>query len=852
MTADNDNIDPIKDDVFIEQTGLLYDGLKVATIANLVSSLFLIAIMSDILDSTHIVIWLFITFSVGFLRALLAKEYKNIDLEINNVKKWNQYFFYGVLASGISWGYAGFFFFPVDKVEYQAFLTFVLAGMCTGAIGTLASQTRNVFAFLLPTLLPLAFNFILLNNKMSWAMASMIILFLVLSYMNARRISHDTQQNIILRINAIRSQVALEKSGETIDNLVQSSPMGIFIYQLDSDGKLIFSGYNPAADRILGADCKKFMGMTLEEAFPPLANTEVPYRYRRAAALGETWINEELSYNDNHITGAFEVYAFQISKNRVAVMFFDITNRKRAEKDLMSSYERLKHVLSSTSTVMYSLCKKDDQFAPDWVSDNIEAVTGYTIEEVLSENWWFNNLHPDDQATAIGAMATLEANKQLQHEYRFRLKSGEYVWILDQLIVTNIAENANSIQIIGAWTNISDQKHNEEALNTAKNEAEKANKAKSEFLSRMSHELRTPMNAVLGFSQLLKIDKKAPLNSSQVGYVNEIINGGEHLLNLINEVLDLSRIESGNMKLSIDNVDPTSLINECIQLVQSLASEHNVSIQIENQLYNTVVRADYTRLKQIILNLLSNAIKYNKKGGTVDVTTSLLDEGLLRINILDTGIGISKEKQQHLFQSFNRLGFENSEIDGTGIGLVISQKLASLMNGILSFTSEEGQGSSFWTDIPLSDNTEIATEENRHVTDSNQQLSAFTEQDSLVVLYIEDNPANLKLVEDILKRLTNIKLISASDPFSGLDKAKKEFPNLVLLDINLPGLTGYEVLQRLRNDPETNAIPAIAVSANATESDIRKGLNAGFKEYITKPIDIEALTRAINTHIKSD
>lgn len=401
--------------------------------------------------------------------------------------------------------------------------------------------------------------------------------------------------------------------------------------------------------------------------------------------------------------------------------------------------------------------------------------------------------------------------------------------------------------MIAVAHNISARKKSEERMLQAKLLAEQANQAKSEFLSNMSHELRTPLNVILGFGQLLQM--KRGIDTDVQENVREIVKAGRHLLELINEVLDLARIESGHLSLQTEPVRCLEIVNECVSLMRPLAKQREIDLQVDIEELSAAdrVSADAVRLKQVILNLLSNAIKYNRPRGAVTFKVCPIGQGRVRWSIVDTGFGIPAEQQACVFEPFSRLGMERTGVEGTGIGLVISKRLIEAMGGQIGFESKPQQGSRFWVELPQAqvlDDSPLIQVWSREPMPTPAPIENARHG---VVLYIEDNPANLKLIERMMQGRPNLLLITAHEPKLGLEFAFVHRPSLILLDINMPGMDGYEVLRRLRADPATASIPVVAVTAAAMPRDMEKARAAGFQDYLTKPVDIRRLYGALDS-----
>jgi CheY-like chemotaxis protein len=388
---------------------------------------------------------------------------------------------------------------------------------------------------------------------------------------------------------------------------------------------------------------------------------------------------------------------------------------------------------------------------------------------------------------------------------------------------------------------VTDRARIEKALREAKEEADRANHAKSEFLSRMSHELRTPLNAILGFGQLL--DRQSP-TETQRNRIGHIISAGRHLLNLINEVLDISRVETGNLQLSLEPVCLADALEEALSLMRPLAAERGIDLLTAEPLDQSYyVMADRQRFKQVLLNLLTNAVKYTPVDGEVTVSSSTTGTGTMRIVVSDTGGGISPEKLDRLFTPFDRLGAEQTAVEGTGLGLALCQRLMQAMNGSIGANSALEQGSAFWVELACADSP-LARMSPLKRRASQAEIESGAKKRT--ILYVEDNLSNLTLIEQMLADQPHIQLITAMQGQLGIELARRHSPDLILLDLHLPDLPGWEVLSRLKRDVATYDTPVVIISADATSRQIKRLMAAGAHAYLTKPLDMVEFSRVIS------
>ena len=531
----------------------------------------------------------------------------------------------------------------------------------------------------------------------------------------------------------------------------------------------------------------------------------------------------------------------------------DNTARKQIEAEQKQLAQRLRDQQFYTRSLFESnidaLMTTDPSGIITDVNKQMEALTGCTRDELIGAP--FKNCFTDPDQAETSIKLVLSEKKVTNYELTARARDGKETVV--SYNATTFYDRDRRLQgVFAAARDVTERKRLDQVLQeknieleSARSVAEIANLAKSDFLSSMSHELRSPLNAIIGFAQLMESATPGPTDSQKES-IDQILQAGWHLLKLINEILDLAVIESGKVSLSPEAVSVPEVMSECQAMMEPQAQQHGISMAFPRFDDKTpyFVKADRTRLKQIIINLLSNAIKYNKEHGTVIVSCAVSEPGRVRISVADTGEGLPPEKIAQLFQPFNRLGQEAGSVAGTGIGLVVTKRLAELMEGVLGVESTVGEGSVFWCDLLSADMPQLSAESVAAEAVSKPLVPHDAPLRTL--LYVEDNPANRKLVEQIIARHPDIRLYTAVNGTAGVELARATRPMVILMDINLPGISGVEALKILRADPATAHIPVIALSANAMPRDIATGLEAGFFHYLTKPIKVSELMDTLN------
>ena len=533
----------------------------------------------------------------------------------------------------------------------------------------------------------------------------------------------------------------------------------------------------------------------------------------------------------------------------------DNTARKQIEAEQKKLDQRLRDQQFYTRSLIESnidaLMATDPSGIITDVNHQMESLTCCTRRELIGMP--FKNYFTDPGRAETAIKLVLSEKKVTNYELTARARNGKETVV--SFNATTFYDSDRKLQgVFAAARDITEPKRVDQLLQEknvelerAKSAAEKANLAKSDFLSSMSHELRTPLNAILGFSQLMDSGSPQPTPAHKRS-IDQILKAGWYLLKLINEILDLALIESGKLSLSVEPVSLTEVLQECEAMVEPQARNNGVSMSFTHSKIPYFVNADRMRVKQVFINLLSNAIKYNQSGGTITVEYTTSPSKLIRISVRDTGMGLAPEKLSQLFQPFNRLGQEAMVEEGTGIGLVVCKRLVELMGGVIGVESTVGKGSIFWVELNLTAVTKSLTDTAEPAVVAQAGVQGGAQLHTL--LYVEDNPASLMLVEDLMARRPDIRLLSARDGESGIEIARASLPDVILMDINLSGISGLKALSILSEDPAIAHIPVIALSANAMPRAVEKGLSAGFFRYLTKPIKVSEFMDTLDLAIK--
>ncbi|MEA2219303.1 MAG: hypothetical protein QOJ35_1929 [Solirubrobacteraceae bacterium] len=645
------------------------------------------------------------------------------------------------------------------------------------------------------------------------------------------RVELDDEPCLVEHIHDIterrRLEARLHEREERLRQITETFQQGFLLSDVDPLGVLYAS---PAVARIFGVDLDSLYRdpLALERLIHPDDLEDVSAR--RDAMTGATDFVFRIVRPDGEtrwIRTRAEPVLTDDGRARIAAVSEDVTEERELREALRESEERFR-LLAENSTDVIGRLSCDQRI--EYISPASRAVYGYEPEAMIGRFGW-EFVHPDDLAELHEDFsARPDRLGVITNSYRVRRPDGSFVWAEAKIRAIRDPVSGAVTEFHTVARDVGERKRAEAEVRRAKDEAEQANAAKSEFLSRMSHELRTPLHAILGFGELLE---RADLRPRQREQLTQITMGGRHLLELINEVLDLSRIERGELRLALEPVHVGQVVSEALQLLGPLAAARSVRLPVapceEHEIH---VMADRQRLKQVLLNLLSNAVKYNRDGGDVRVSTARSSPRTARIEIIDSGIGIADDDLARAFAAFERLGAEATDVEGTGLGLALTKRLIEAMGGTIGVDSEVGCGTTFWLALPVADAPAAQPAATEHAP------SAPGRRDTRSVLYIEDNASNIQLVEAILRARPEVALLVAERGADGLRMACEHRPALVLLDLNLPDMSGEEILRRLRSDPRTADVAVVILSADATPGQAARLRSAGAYGYLTKPFEI--------------
>jgi PAS domain S-box-containing protein len=638
-------------------------------------------------------------------------------------------------------------------------------------------------------------------------------------------------------------EAALRGARAFLEHLLTSGPVVVLRLALP---EATLSYASPNVERLLGftVDQARTAGEWTARIHPddrPLLRAAVQRVTQESSAEETVEFRFRRGEGDERWLSALLVSERPVESPRRGVLSYlvDITERRQAEEALREREATLQAIIAASPDIITII---DPDGHVRLVNPAVRRMMGLDPSDLVGRDA-LERVHPDDQAAAALVEGLFAGNAdELALQYRVRHADGQWLTLESHArLLTDAGDQPTGIVVVSR--DVTERARLQQAQEEARGAAEAANRSKSEFLSRMSHELRTPLNAVLGFAQLLELDE---LTEDQQEAVSQILKGGRHLLDLINEVLDITRIETGQLTLSPEPVLIPDLLGDALDLVRPLAAARHIHLVGDPAASSpaTHVFADRQRLKQILLNLLANAIKYNRAGGSVSVFCKPVGDTRLRIEVADTGRGIRPEHLPLLFTPFERLDADQSDVEGTGLGLALSRRLAEAMGGILDVSSTPGQGSTFWVELAVVEGpVERHDRLNSVPTDERTPPTAARRHR---VLHIEDNLSNLKLVERILARGPAVEVIPAMQGRIGLDLAGQHQPAVILLDLHLPDMSGEAVLQQLRDDPATAAIPVIILSADATPGQVQRLVAAGALAYLTKPLDARELLRLLD------
>jgi PAS domain S-box-containing protein len=639
-----------------------------------------------------------------------------------------------------------------------------------------------------------------------------------------------------------REILGQDEDADLFRQLIDSAPDAMVI--VDQQGVILI--VNAQTERLFGYSRDELLGKPIEILVPKRSRPQHQgYRTTYSRAPKTRAMGSELELHGLRKDGSEFPVEISLSPletpGRVLISsaIRDVTDRKRVEATARLASDRL---LSAVESIHGMLALYDDRdrlvlcnsacrsFLGRGVSG---AINGRSYVEIIDGCLAAGLFDLDGETPENFRARCLRYHAEPVGTLELRTRDGEHLRVTDRRTLEG--------GIVSTLWDVTDDVTRAEELRQARALAEAASSAKSEFLASMSHELRTPLNSILGFAQLLQRDKKSPLTQRQNDKLDHVLSGGEHLLRLIDDILDLSRIESGRVVVSIEPVGVGEVLAEVRSTLAPMANRASISLSIgplEDE--DVVVLADRTRFAQILINYGSNAVKYGRPGGRVTFKVSTR-AGLVRVEVEDDGIGIPSEKQDKIFEPFHRAGQEAGPIQGTGIGLAISKRLATLMGGKVGFDSRPGTGSTFWIELPPRPATLEATPRRDQAAREHPSTVGTDAGTVHTIVYIEDNPSNIAFMRELLGELENVELVTVPTAEVGIELVRERQPKLVIMDINLPGMSGYEATAKLKNWPETRDIPIVALTAAAMTTDRQRSATAGFHRYLTKPVRVQEL-----------
>ncbi|HSD89148.1 MAG TPA: PAS domain S-box protein [Kofleriaceae bacterium] len=626
--------------------------------------------------------------------------------------------------------------------------------------------------------------------------------------------------------------------------LVDAAPDGLIVS--DARGKILL--VNAEAERMFGYSSGELLGQQIDVLVPDAVRPRHGQHvasFTGAPKLRPMGIGMELAgkHKDGHqVPVEISLSPIKTSSGLlITAGIRDVTERRKLERENRRAQAYLVSAVDSVRDA-FALFDHDDRVvmvnstARQLLGSALGgSIIGVTFEELLDKSLGAGIFDLSNETRDRLSTRWLAYHRNPQGTLEVRTGTGRYLRVTE----TKTAEQGTVTTV----ADVTDDVLRADELRRARETAEAASAAKSEFLSSMSHELRTPLNAILGFAQLLERDRKRPLDDRQQERLGHVLRGGEHLLRLIDDVLDLARIEAGRITVSAEPVDVAGVVRELIAVLEPMAARASIKLEIAIPDKLPMAIADRTRLTQILMNFGSNAIKYGKPGGHARITIRVIEEGTMRVLVSDDGIGIPPDKQDRIWEPFQRAGQETGPIEGTGIGLTITRRLAELMNGHVGFTSQVGRGSDFWVDLPVHHETSAGAHEAASAIQASPLASTTAAKHKII--YVEDNPSNIAFMKELMEELPTVELLTAPSAEIGLEMIHAHKPDLVIMDVNLPGMSGLEAVQRLRENPETRHIPVIGLSAAALLRDTAKAKDAGFYRYLTKPVKVDELTAVL-------